>query len=188
VIDSKLFIPSRAFLTKGIGRHREKLTSFELALRDAGIAQYNLVRVSSIWPPHCVLVSRDEGRRGLEPGQVVFAVVSEAQTNEPSRLARAAIGLAIPADGKAFEWWAAMPCPAGRIRRCIAAADDTVLPALHVGDLLDFPSWPRVKGDQPLVPSYEPVLLASGFEHGIAQDHADRPASGGAEAVKHHAR
>ena len=39
------------FLTKGVGRHREKLTSFELALRDARIAEFNLVRVSSIFPP-----------------------------------------------------------------------------------------------------------------------------------------
>ena len=43
------------FLTKGVGRHSEKLTSFELALRDARIAEYNLVRVSSIFPPGCRL-------------------------------------------------------------------------------------------------------------------------------------
>ncbi len=98
MIDPKNFVPSKAFLTKGVGRHREKLTSFEEALREAHIAQYNLVRVSSIWPPHCQLVSRDEGTKMLMPGQVAFAVVAEAQTNEPSRLATAAIGLAVPAD------------------------------------------------------------------------------------------
>lgn len=98
MIDPKMFMPSRAFLTKGVGRHREKLTSFELALREAHVAQYNLVRVSSIFPPHCQLVSREEGVKNLMPGQVVFAVVAEAQTNEPSRLAAASIGLAIPAD------------------------------------------------------------------------------------------
>ncbi len=98
MIEPKTFLPSKAFLTKGVGRHKEKLTSFELALRNARVASYNLVRVSSIWPPHCTLVSLDEGVRMLEPGQVVFAVVAEASTNEPSRLATAAIGLAIPAD------------------------------------------------------------------------------------------
>lgn len=98
MIDPKLFVPSKAFLTKGVGRHREKLTSFELALRDAHIAQYNLVRVSSIFPPNCGLVSWEQGVKMLMPGQVVFAVVAEASTNEPSRLAAAAIGLAIPAD------------------------------------------------------------------------------------------
>jgi arginine decarboxylase len=98
VIDSRSFVPTRAFLTKGVGRHKEKLTSFEMALREAHVASYNLVRVSSIFPPHCVLVSPQEGLKGLTPGQVVFAVVAEAQTNEPSRLAAASIGLAIPAD------------------------------------------------------------------------------------------
>jgi arginine decarboxylase len=86
VIDPKQFVPSKAFLTKGVGRHREKLTSFELALRDARIAQYNLVRVSSIFPPQCALVSWEQGVKMLMPGQVVFAVVAEASTNEPSRL------------------------------------------------------------------------------------------------------
>ncbi|MBI3082173.1 MAG: pyruvoyl-dependent arginine decarboxylase, partial [Gemmatimonadetes bacterium] len=79
-------MPSKAFLTKGVGRHREKLTSFELALRDAHVAQYNLVRVSSIFPPHCKLVSRQEGIQLLHPGQVVFAVLAESATNEPSRM------------------------------------------------------------------------------------------------------
>ena len=94
MIDPNVFLPSKAFLSKGVGRHKEKLTSFELALREAGVAQYNLVRVSSIWPPHCELVSSQDGVGRLRPGQVVFAVVAEASTNEPSRLATAAIGLA----------------------------------------------------------------------------------------------
>jgi arginine decarboxylase len=93
-----MFVPTRAFLTKGVGRHKEKLTSFELALREARIAQYNLVRVSSIFPPNCQLVSWEQGVKQLMPGQVVFAVVAEASTNEPSRLAAASLGLAIPAD------------------------------------------------------------------------------------------
>ena len=98
MIDPKMFLPTRAFLTKGVGRHKEKLTSFELALREAHIAQYNLVRVRSIFPPNCQLVSWEQGVKQLMPGQVVFAVVAEASTNEPSRLAAAALGLAIPAD------------------------------------------------------------------------------------------
>jgi arginine decarboxylase len=98
VIDPKLFVPTKAFLTKGVGRHREKLTSFEMALRDAHVAQFNLVRVSSIFPPNCQLIAREEGLKLLMPGQVTFAVVAQAETNEPSRLAASAIGLAIPAD------------------------------------------------------------------------------------------
>ena len=52
------FVPKEMFFTKGVGKHREKLTSFELALRSAGIAACNLVRVSSIFPPNCRILSR----------------------------------------------------------------------------------------------------------------------------------
>jgi arginine decarboxylase len=38
-------IPTKVFLTRGVGRHREMLQSFELALREAGIAMLNLVSV-----------------------------------------------------------------------------------------------------------------------------------------------
>ena len=92
------FVPTKGFLTRGVGRHKEKLTSFEMALRDAGIEKCNLVRVSSIFPPHCKLVTRQEGVQLLHPGQVVFAVLAEMSTNEPSRMVAASIGLAIPAD------------------------------------------------------------------------------------------
>jgi len=93
-----MFIPTKAFLTKGVGRHKEKLTSFEMALRDAHLANFNLVRVSSIFPPHCELVDREEGMSMLKPGQIVFAVIAESATNEPSRLVAASIGVAMPAD------------------------------------------------------------------------------------------
>jgi arginine decarboxylase len=92
------FVPTKGFLTRGVGRHKEKLTSFEMALRDAGIEKFNLVRVSSIFPPHCKLVSRQDGLNLLHPGQVVFAVLAEMATNEPSRMVVASIGLAVPSD------------------------------------------------------------------------------------------
>lgn len=92
------FVAEEIFLTRGVGRHKEKLASFELALRDAKIAEYNLVRVSSIFPPHCKLVSRREGLKKLTPGQVLFTVVAESSTNEPHRLIASSIGVAIPRD------------------------------------------------------------------------------------------
>jgi arginine decarboxylase len=86
------------FLTKGVGKHREKLTSFELALRDARIAEFNLVRVSSIFPPGCKLISVQEGLKQLTPGQIVYAVMYDNATNEPHRLVASSVGLAIPAN------------------------------------------------------------------------------------------
>jgi arginine decarboxylase len=92
------YVPKMMFFTKGKGIHRDQLTSFELALRDADIADLNLVAVSSILPPHCKIVSRQEGRKYLKPGQVTFAIMARSATNEPNRLVAASIGLARAAD------------------------------------------------------------------------------------------
>jgi len=89
-------IPSRFFLTKGKGQHKEKLASLEEALRTAGIAPFNLVKITSIIPPHCRLISREEGLKLLKPGQIVFLVMSECATDEAHRLISASVGLAIP--------------------------------------------------------------------------------------------
>ncbi|GBD39574.1 MAG: pyruvoyl-dependent arginine decarboxylase [Deltaproteobacteria bacterium] len=91
-----MFVPRYAFVTKGVGKHKEKLTSFEMALRDAKIAEFNLVRVSSIFPPNCKLISQSEGLKRLKPGQVVYVVMSENSTQEPHRLIAASVGMAIP--------------------------------------------------------------------------------------------
>ncbi len=91
-------VPSKVFFTKGVGVHKDKLASFELALREAGVAHCNLVLVSSIFPPGCKRVSKEEGVKLLKPGQVVFVVYDRNQTNESNRLVAASVGAAIPAD------------------------------------------------------------------------------------------
>lgn len=89
--------PRKIFFTCGVGRAKEKLESFEHALRDAGIAQFNLVRVSSILPPNCQFAQKIQALKELKPGQIVFCVMAESNTNEPNRLIAASIGLAVPA-------------------------------------------------------------------------------------------
>ncbi|MBI4651194.1 arginine decarboxylase, pyruvoyl-dependent [Candidatus Desantisbacteria bacterium] len=91
-------VPKEIFLTNGVGRHKEKLQSFEFALRNAGIAEFNLVRVSSIFPPHCKIIPPKTGLAKLASGQIVFCVMSDIASNEPNRLMAASVGLAIPAD------------------------------------------------------------------------------------------
>jgi len=91
-------VPRRIFLTKGVGRDHEKLASFEAALRDAGIAYLNLVRVSSIVPPGAKIIPREAGLRLLKPGEITFAVLAESSTEEPHRLIAASIGVALPRD------------------------------------------------------------------------------------------
>jgi arginine decarboxylase len=99
-----LLVPREVFFTKGVGKHKNKLQSFELALRRAGIEACNLVRVSSILPPNCKIISRDRGLTKLPPGQITFVVLAEASTDEPSRLVGAGIGLAVPADGTQYGY------------------------------------------------------------------------------------
>ncbi|OGP86256.1 MAG: arginine decarboxylase, pyruvoyl-dependent [Deltaproteobacteria bacterium RBG_13_65_10] len=99
-----MFVATKVFLTKGVGRHREKLSSFELALRDAGIAMFNLVRVSSIFPPKCKLISSREGLPYLAPGQIVYCVMSENSTNEPHRLIASSVGIAVPKDDSKYGY------------------------------------------------------------------------------------
>ncbi|MFA6431593.1 MAG: arginine decarboxylase, pyruvoyl-dependent [Candidatus Margulisiibacteriota bacterium] len=90
-------IPKKIFLTKGVGRHKEKLASFEMALRDAGIQAVNFVTVSSIFPPGCKLITREQGLKTIRPGEITFLVLSRNDTNEAHRLISASVGLAIPA-------------------------------------------------------------------------------------------
>jgi arginine decarboxylase len=97
-------VPKKIFFTKGVGKHKERLTSFELALRDAGIASQNLVRVSSIFPPHCKVITRKEGLKYLDHGEVVFSVIAENSTREPHRLIVSSIGVAIPADKDTYGY------------------------------------------------------------------------------------
>ncbi len=91
-------IPKSFFLTKGVGKHKDQLASFELALRDAGIERFNIVSVSSILPPNCKQISKTDGLQQLQSGSVVFVVISRNASNEPNRLIAASVGVAIPSD------------------------------------------------------------------------------------------
>jgi arginine decarboxylase len=93
-----LYIPKKIFFTKGVGRHKDYLSSFEAALRDAGIEKCNLVSVSSIFPPNCKRISKEDGIKEIQPGQITFTVMARNSTNEPNRLIAASIGAAIPSD------------------------------------------------------------------------------------------
>ncbi len=93
-----MYKPTKIFFTKGVGRHKDQLQSFELALRHAGIEICNLVLVSSIYPPGCKRIPREQGIAMLEPGQITFCVMARNSTNEPNRLIASSIGVALPSD------------------------------------------------------------------------------------------
>ena len=97
-------VAKKLFLTKGIGVADDKLTSFEFALRQAGIAGTNIVLISSIFPPQAKLISRKDGLKLIKPGQILFTIYSRTQTNEPNRLISAAVGIAQPKDRSKYGY------------------------------------------------------------------------------------
>ena len=97
-------VPKRVFLVKGVGRNKYKLKSFEEALRKAGVAQQNLVTVSSILPPGCKIISKEKGLSQLEPGQISFCVMARSDTNEHGRLVASSVGVAVPKDKKKWGY------------------------------------------------------------------------------------
>jgi len=97
-------VPTKVFLTKGVGRHRYQLKSFEEALRKAGVAHQNLVQVSSIIPPKCKIISREKGLTMLVPGEICHCVLAKADTDEHERLIASSVGIAIPKDGSRWGY------------------------------------------------------------------------------------
>jgi arginine decarboxylase len=97
-------VPTKVFFTKGVGRSKDKLQSFELALRDAGIETCNLVTVSSIMPPGAKILSKKEGLTHLKPGQITYVVMARIEDNEPNRLMAASVGVAIPANREQYGY------------------------------------------------------------------------------------
>ncbi|TAL57668.1 MAG: arginine decarboxylase, pyruvoyl-dependent [Nanoarchaeota archaeon] len=99
-----MILASGMFLTKGVGVHKDRLASFEAALRDAGIEKYNLVYVSSILPPNCKIISKEEGLKELKAGQILFVVMARSETSEANRLIASSIGIAIPKNSENYGY------------------------------------------------------------------------------------
>ena len=126
------YVPRAMFFTKGKGIHKDQLTSFELALRDAKISDLNLVSVSSIKPPRCKIISIQEGRNYLLPGQVTFAVMARASTNEPNRLIAASIGLSNPADESQHGYLSEHHCTGTTAQKAGDYAEDMAMEILAI--------------------------------------------------------
>jgi arginine decarboxylase len=70
----------------------------------AGIEKCNLVSVSSIFPAGCKRLSKEEGIKQLEPGQITFCVMARNSTNEANRLIASSIGVALPKDDTQYGY------------------------------------------------------------------------------------
>ncbi len=95
-------IPSKVFFTFGKGSAKMELEAFELALREAKIERFNLVTVSSIVPPNCKVISKEEGLSRMKAGQIAFVVLSRIDSKKVDQTISASVGAAIPKKGYGY--------------------------------------------------------------------------------------
>ena len=79
-------------LAGGEGCGPTKLAAFDAALRNVGVANYNLIRLSSVIPPHSVLRVAPRLTPPGQWGDRLYVVAAEWRTDEPGTEAWAGIG------------------------------------------------------------------------------------------------
>jgi arginine decarboxylase len=167
-------VPKSLFLTKGVGKHKQKLTSFESALRNAGIAHLNIVRVSSILPPQAKIISKSRGVELLSPGEITYMVMADSCTNEPHRLIAASIGVAIPRDRSVYGYLSEYHSYGETESRVADKAED--LAAQMLATTLDVPFNPDTSYDErkeiwkistEIVRTMDMTQTAIGDKHGL---------------------
>lgn len=89
------------YITSGIGEGQTNLSAFDAALWDAGIANFNLIKLSSIIPPQSkILVEnlKNNGKDGF--GNKLYVVLACKRESERGREAWAGIGWVQTKDGR----------------------------------------------------------------------------------------
>ncbi len=89
-------LPKYVSLTAGHAEGPDSLTAFDNALMDAGIADLNLIKVSSIVPQGARLVPLRE----FPVGSLVPTVYAQAYSNVPGQTIAAAVALGLSPDGR----------------------------------------------------------------------------------------
>jgi arginine decarboxylase len=86
----------KIYLASGLGSGPTKLAAFDSALNDAGIANYNLLRLSSVIPPSSEIVQSDSPiPADVMPGKWgdrLYVVMAEERVDTPNVEAWAGIG------------------------------------------------------------------------------------------------
>jgi len=87
-------------ITSGTGEGQTKLSAFDAALWDAGIANFNLIKLSSIIPSGVKVKVRHLKNNGQDSfGDKLYVVLSEKRESERGREAWAGIGWVQAKDG-----------------------------------------------------------------------------------------
>ncbi len=84
--------PQKYFITSGKGNSEYKLVAFDNALIEAGISNYNLVKVSSILPKRC----QKQSSMDLEYGSPLLTAFATVSSDEPGKHLATAVAAGIP--------------------------------------------------------------------------------------------
>jgi arginine decarboxylase len=87
-------------VSSGTGFGRTRLSAFDAALRDAGVADFNLIRLSSVIPPgsHVVEVAGPDQLPGAH-GDALYCVYADAYASTPGEQAWAGVAWSQRDDG-----------------------------------------------------------------------------------------
>ena len=80
-------------LSSGTGKAHTKLAAFDAALNEAGVANYNLIRLSSVIPPGSIIkISKPIEEQLGKWGDRLYVVMAEMRVDTPNMEAWAGIG------------------------------------------------------------------------------------------------
>ncbi len=87
-------------VSRGVGAGRTRLAAFDAALREAGVANFNLIRLSSVIPPGST-IKEVSGRDQLQGGHgdALFCVYADAYASTPHAEAWAGVAWSERDDG-----------------------------------------------------------------------------------------
>lgn len=90
----------KIFVTKGVGKGPTELAAFDSALLSAGIANYNLIHLSSIIPDGAEVVVGRPKENTKEFGHRLYVVISEARESRRGKLSCSGLGWIVSGEGK----------------------------------------------------------------------------------------
>ena len=89
------------YITKGEGHGQTKMAAFDSSLKQAGVYNYNLIRLSSIIPPKSkVHIGKSRPTLRDEYGNRLYAVYADARTNKPGEWVGAIVAWVQLPDGR----------------------------------------------------------------------------------------
>jgi arginine decarboxylase len=94
MIAKGFFLPKRYFLTCGYGRGNSELVAFDSALITAGVADLNLIKLSSIVAPGCVRINPVK----IQPGSFVGVAFAKNIGTHTGEMISSAIAVGHPKD------------------------------------------------------------------------------------------